>query len=107
MRRFIAEQLDHPKATVRVDAIEALGNLEDPRALPLLENYPVEPNDRPENKAAAAAIVRINAGKPQAKEVGDLREEVLDLEKELRDLKKKLDTLDKKVTPKKPAPDKK
>jgi aminopeptidase N len=104
VRRLIAAKLDHPMEGIRVRAIGALGTLEDPRSLALLESYPVEPAERPENKAAAEAVKKLNASKPQATEVGDLRKDVLELEKDLRDLRKKLETLDKKVAPEKPSP---
>ncbi len=102
VRRFIASRLDDPRERIRARAIDALGGLEDPRSLPLLENYPVEPAARPENKAAAAAIRKLNAAKPQATEVTDLRNEVLEMKKKLSELREELETLEKKTTPEKP-----
>lgn len=102
VRQLIASHLNHPKEKIRVEAIKALGTLEDPRSLPLLESYPVEPSERPENKAAAEAVTKLNGKKPQSKEVNDLRKEILDLQKKLGDLRKEFDALEKKVEPEKP-----
>ena len=93
-RRFLLTYLDHPKEGLRRSAIGALGTLEDPRSLAALKTFVEAANpDAPETKAAEEAIRKLNAEKPQAAEVGDLRREVLDLQKELKELREGLETM--------------
>lgn len=98
-RRFIAGYLEHPKSTVRRGAIGALGTLEDPRSLGALRTFVEAGNpDLPESKAADEAIKKLNAAKPQADEVKDLRRELMELQSEIKTLKEGLNAVRKQAT---------
>jgi aminopeptidase N len=95
-RRFLLATLDDPREGLRRSAIGALGTLGDPRSLGALRTFAEAGNpDRPETKAAAEAIRKLNGEKPQAAEVGDLRREVLTLQEELKQLRERFETLGK------------
>jgi len=95
-RIFLLAQLEDPREGLRGAAIGALGTLGDPRSIGVLRTFAESgESDRPEAKTAVEAIRKLNAEKPQAAEVGDLRREVLDLQSELKTLRDSLDTLKK------------
>jgi aminopeptidase N len=95
-RRFLLATLDDPREGLRRSAIGALGTLGDPRSLGALRTFADSGTpDRPETKAAAEAIRKLNGEKPQAAEVGDLRREVLTLQEELKQLRERFETLGK------------
>ncbi len=97
IRDFLAARVNSPKERVRISAITALGTLEDPRALAVLETFTPLAADRPEKAAADKAIEKLHTARKPADELRGLRTEVLDLQKSNRELKKDLETLKKKV----------
>ena len=82
---------------VRLAAITALGTLEDPRALAVVETFTTLAADRPEKAAADKALEKLRAARKPSDDLKALRTEVLDLQKSNRELKKDLDTLKKKL----------
>ena len=102
VRLYLADQVDHPKETLRRSAIAALGTLEDERSAAMLRALAQSGTaDEPEPKAAEAALKRIHAERAQAEEVEDLRKEVLSLQKDLVSLREGMEELRKKATPEK------
>jgi HEAT repeat protein len=97
VREFLASKLDHPKRSVRRDAIEALGMLGDPKALPKIETFARGGKDSPERTAAEAAVRSLRASKRPSENLQDLRNEVLVMQKENRELKKEFESLRKKL----------
>ncbi len=100
VRTYLADQVDHPKESLRRSAIAALGTLEDERSAALLRSLvDAGTGGTPESKAAEAALKKIHADREQAQEVEDLRKEVLSLQKELRGLKDGMAELRKQISP--------
>ena len=95
-REFLLGYVNHPRRSVRVGAINALGTLEDPRALAVLTKYNSAQRNTPEQTAAANAIRRINSAQRGGDGSGDLRTTVLDLQKENNELRKDFKALEKK-----------
>ncbi|HEU0039288.1 MAG TPA: M1 family aminopeptidase, partial [Verrucomicrobiae bacterium] len=111
VREFLLGYVNHPRRTIRLGAINALGALEDSRAVPVLEKYSLALKGSPEQSAAANALRRIAATRRAVEGLGDLRNTVLDLQKangelrrDLKTLEKKLDALAPKTEPQKKRP---
>jgi aminopeptidase N len=96
-REFLLSYVNHPRRTIRVGAINALGTLEDPRATAALTTFNQASRGSPEQTAAANALRRINSSRAAAEGVGDLRTTVLNLQKENNDLRKDFKALEKKL----------
>ena len=63
---FIAEYVNHPKRTIQIAAIKALGTLRDPKAIPVVESFVAGPEDNPVRKASDEslnALLRAPAGR--------------------------------------------
>jgi len=103
VRQFLSGYVNDKNSLIRVGAIRALGTLEDPRAMPVLETFANAGKETPEQQAAAAALQAIRAARRPADNLKELRGTVLDLQKEIRQLRKDLDTLQNKLEAK-PAP---
>ena len=97
IRDFLISRVNSPKERVRLSAINALGTLEDPRAIAALETFTSLAADRPEKAAAEKALVQLRTARKPGEELKGLRTEVLDLQKSNRELKKDLETLKKKL----------
>ncbi len=97
VRRFLITHLNHPRDTIRVGAIKALGTLEDPRAIAALETFAGADEKTPEQSAAESAIKKLRDEKTPPEDLRKLRKEVLDLQKSSRDMKKAFDDLKKKL----------
>lgn len=81
-REFLMGYINHPKATVRVAAIGALGTLGDPKAIPILEAFSSSSEERID-RAADQALSKLRESKPTApKELIELRQEMAKLKKE-------------------------
>ena len=92
VREFLAELLNDPMVSVRLGAIEGLGELGDRRAKPLLDDLAAT-SDK-EATAAKKAIGRLDAeptSPPEA--VEDLRQQLDQLRDEQKDLRKEVDRL--------------
>lgn len=103
VRDFLLGRVNHPRRTVQVAALRALGTLGDPRAIGALETFAAAGKDTPRRAAAEAAIRQIRERRPQSAEVGTLRTEVLELQKRNRELKAEFDELKKQLEVAQPA----
>jgi aminopeptidase N len=97
VRQFLVNYVNSNNRQMRRGAIRALGELQDPRAIPLLETFANAGKKNPEQAAASNALQAIRAARQPADNLKELRDTVLDLQKENRQLRKDLDTLQKKV----------
>jgi aminopeptidase N len=97
VRQFLVSYVNSTNSRIRRRAIRALGELQDPRAIPLLETFANAGKKNPEQSAATAALQAIRAARQPADNLKELRATVLDLQKENRQLRKDLDALQKKV----------
>jgi aminopeptidase N len=97
VRQFLSGYVNDKNSLIQRGAIKALGTLQDPRAIPVLETFANAGKDTPEQQAAAAALQAIRAARHPADNLQELRQTVLDLQKESRQLRKELDTLQKKL----------
>jgi aminopeptidase N len=89
--------LNHKKQRVQIGVLTALGTLNDPKAIAVVEKFTADPVQGPERTAAERALVALRENRPPGAELGALRSEVLNLQKENRDLRKELDDLKRKV----------
>jgi aminopeptidase N len=96
-RELLLAKLQHPRESIRLAAIQALGNLEDPRAIPPLESYSGASTFKPEKAAAQKAIDKIRAAHKPSEELKTLRAEVSELLKAGTELKKEIETLKKRI----------
>lgn len=92
-RLFLTNYLEHPVEKVRLGAIGGLGNLEDPRAIAVLETCALMSPERPERGAAEKALEKIRLVRKGAEELGGLRSELLELRKVQSELRKDLDAV--------------
>lgn len=97
IRELIASFLTHKRRLVQRNAISALGTLQDPQSIRMLETFAGASRQSPERSAAEAAISALRAGRKPADDLRDLRNEVLELQKANRELRKDMDTLKKKL----------
>jgi len=97
VREFLTSKVNHPKRSVQLAAIRALGTLGDPQALATLQTFAQAGKESPQRKAAEAAIRQIRERQPQSAEVNTLRGEVIELQKQNRELKAEFDELKKKL----------
>jgi len=106
IRDFITSFVSHKKKRVRLGALAALGALEDPRAIPVLEKFATAAKESPERQAAEKALEALRAAKKPADDLRDLRNEVLELQKKDREMHKELEELKRKLeaTAAKPDP---
>jgi aminopeptidase N len=102
VRQFLLNYVNDKNNLVRLGAIRALGALQDPRAIPVLETFANAGKESPDQPAAAAALQAIRAARHPADNLQELRDTVLDLQKENRQLRQDLDTLQKKLEAKPP-----
>ena len=105
-RAFLATHLASLRQGTKLAAINALGSLEDPRAIAPLETFTTATPDSAEHRAATAALTKIRGARKAPEELGTLRKEFLDLQQSTRDLRKELDDLKKRLdaSTAKPAP---
>ena len=98
VRQFLVDRVGRLNRRVRIAAIDALGQLNDPRAIAVLDKFSASRKDTPERTAAEKAIEALRSGgkptddlKTLRKEVTDLKKDNQTLRKDLEDLKKRLD----------------
>jgi len=103
VRDFLLAHVNDRKQRVQIAAISALGTLGDPSAFSALEKFADASKERPDRRAAEAAVTTLRAGRKPIDDFRNLRQEVLDLQKANRELKKDLDDLKKKVAAREPA----
>lgn len=105
-REFIASFVNDKRIGVQAAALRALGELEDPRAIPILETFAATADDDPNHRPAVRALEQIRAARKPADNLKDLRDAVNDLQKENRKLRSDLDAIRKEIDAEK-APRKK
>ncbi len=94
---FLAAYLESPREPVRLAAVEALGELHDPRVRTLLGPYATAGRDDRMARAAKAALkVLDDRGEFVPDEIGELRREVRELREAQEKLKGQLKTLESK-----------
>jgi aminopeptidase N len=98
VRQFLVDRVGRLNRRVRIAAIDALGQLNDSRAIAVLEKFSASRKDTPERTAAEKAIDALRSGGKPNDDLKTLRKEVTDLKKDnqklhqdLEDLKKRLD----------------
>jgi len=97
IREFLAGFINHKRERIQLGAIKALGILEDPKALALLETFASMPKDAPQRQEADKAIAALRAVNRPNDNLKDLRQEVLDLRKANSDLKKDFEDFKKRI----------
>jgi len=97
VRDYLIGQTTSLRRSTRVAGINALGTLEDARALPVLENFTTAAKTNSERQAAESAIAAIRSARKPPAELGTLRDEVRDLKQENRKLKTSVEKLEKKL----------
>jgi aminopeptidase N len=96
VRDFLLGYVNHPKRSVQVASINALGTLADPTAIPALETFSRAGKDNPERQAADRAISALRAARKPNDEWNELRSELLELKKENREIRQQLEEIKKK-----------
>ncbi len=97
VREFLTGLLNSKKISAKMGAIAALGTLEDPQALAVLETFASAAKETPERTTAEKAIGTIRAAGRPSDNLKDLRKELLEIQKLQRETRKELDTLQKKL----------
>jgi aminopeptidase N len=96
---FLSEYLSDPRTPLNALAVEALGQLHDPRARTLIEPFAAEgQNDRLIASAKRALAILDQQGEFVPGEVGELRREVRELRTSQADLQNALDEMKSKST---------
>jgi aminopeptidase N len=90
VREAILSRVEHPRQSVRVAALRALGTLGDPRALPVLERFAGAETEKRERQSAESSIRAIREKRPVSQDLQQLRKEVLELRRQYEELKKQL-----------------
>jgi aminopeptidase N len=95
VRLFLLKQLDHLKKSVARSAMTALGELHDPKAIPVLETFAAADRESAEGKAAQSAIDKIRKElRPRVpEEVNTLRSQVSDLQNQLKGMSEEMKVL--------------
>jgi len=104
VREFLLGYVNHPRRSVRLGAIRALGTLGDPRAVAVLMKSNLARPGSAEQVAAAGALRRINERSRGAEGFGELRSTVLELQQENHALRKDFKTLEQKFDALTPPP---
>ncbi|MBX9721689.1 MAG: M1 family metallopeptidase, partial [Candidatus Obscuribacterales bacterium] len=97
VREFLLTYVNNKREAIQRAAVSALGSLEDPKAIAVLETYASASKDLPIRDDAEKAIAKIRAANKPNDNLKDLRSEVLELQKSNRDLKKDLEDLKKRL----------
>jgi aminopeptidase N len=94
-REFLLGYVNDKKQAVQIGAIKALGTLEDPGAISVLQTFANSTREL-QQKAAQTAISNIEAARRPSDNLNEIRGTVLSLQKENQKLRKDLDALQKK-----------
>ena len=97
VRRFLIERCAHPTPRVKQAALDALGELGDPKAIATLEKFARGRDGSPERTKAENAIEKLRAGRKPVDDFKNLRQEVDELKKANESLGKELDDLKKRL----------
>ena len=96
MREFLVGHLDHLKGNVARSAMSALGELNDPKAIPVLATFVAADAESADGKEAQATINRLRKNEASSNapaEMNRLRGHVQDLEKQLKGMSQEVKTL--------------
>ncbi len=104
VREFLLGYVNSSKRAVQSAALNGLGVLGDPKALPVLEKFAAGPKSGRVRVAAETSVRLLRAGRKPVDDFKNLREEVLNLQKANRELRKDIDELKKKMEAK-PEPE--
>jgi aminopeptidase N len=99
VRNFLIGYVNHPKQTIQAGTLRALGTLEDPKAIPIVETFAVDEPYNEVERSANRALRELRERKQlvpdeivQMRETIDkLREETETLKDDLKDIKNRLD----------------
>jgi len=93
VREFLVKHVNDSRRSVQLAALNALGTLGDPRAIPVLKKFATAAKDSPERKAAERVLPDLRAARRPIDDFKNLRNEVLELEKADRELRKQIEGL--------------
>ena len=96
VREFLVGHLDHLKGNVARSAMSALGELNDPKAIPVLATFVAADAESADGKEAQATINRLRKNEASSNapaEMNRLRGHVQDLEKQLKGMSQEVKTL--------------
>jgi aminopeptidase N len=99
VRNFLIGYVNHPRQRIQAGAIRALGTLEDPKAIPVVETFANDESDNEVERSANTALKELREHKQLVPEeinqlrktVDKLREETESLKNDLEDINKRLD----------------
>lgn len=97
VRDFLAGYVNHRREAIQLGAMQALGTLEDPKSIALLETFTAMPKDTPQRQEAEKAIASLRAVNKPADNLKDLRGEVLDLKKANEELRRQFEDFKKRT----------
>jgi aminopeptidase N len=98
VREFLLGYINHPRRSIQIGAINALGTLQDARAIPVLQKFSLARRRTSEQIAAENAIRKIEDVRKPVEGLSDLRRDFLDLQKENRKLRDDMEALERKVS---------
>ncbi len=97
VREFLVSQVNHKKRNVQLAVLNALGTLNDPKAIAVLEKFASAGKNSPQASAAEKSLTALRSGRKPVDDFKNLRQEVLDLQKTNRELRQEMDDLKKKL----------
>jgi aminopeptidase N len=97
VREFLTGLTNHRKEMIQLAALRALGTLEDPRAVAVLETFASAAKDTPQQRDAQRALDTISGARKRADNLSELRKEVSELQKDNRKLARDLEDLKKRI----------
>jgi aminopeptidase N len=98
VREFILAYTKNKREKIQVGAIRALGTLEDPKSIAILQTYASASKDSPPEREARRAISILRSANKPSDNLHDLRQEVIDLQTENRGLKKEFESIKKRLS---------
>ena len=100
-REFLLTYVNDKKQVVQLGAIKALGTLEDPAAVAVLQTFAASAQTL-QKQAAEKALAAIDAARKPSDDLKEIRDTLSALQKDNQKLRKDLDTLQKKLEAKPP-----
>ena len=98
VREYLAEKATHPNRRVQRGAIRALGLLEDPKAIPIVQSFAGGGDNKNSiQKAADEALKKLRATQNESAQLKTLTDEVMKLKEKNEKLESQLKDLDKKL----------
>jgi aminopeptidase N len=97
VRDFLAGYLNCKREPVQLAALRALGALEDPKAIALLQSFANTTKESPQQETAAKALEALRTVNKPSDNLKALREEMLKLQKDNQRLGKDLDEIKKRL----------